>query len=148
VARTENGLSGEKVALEAVHVFDHFHVLTLFNEKLSHLRRELHRAATDKMHKEVLKGTRWLLLQNPENLDPRRSERERLEEALRMNQPLATEYSMKEELRQFCKQPAKATAGRVLHDGVRRAEASCIKGLQQFAATLSMERTEILAYDD
>ena len=51
-------------------VFDHFHVIKLFNEKLSDLRRELYREATEVLHKEVLKGTRWLLLKNPENLDP------------------------------------------------------------------------------
>src|SRR5262249_31825244 len=65
----------------AVHVFDHFHVIKLFNDKLSDFRRELYREATERMHKDVLKGTRWLLLKNPENLDPTRNERERLEEA-------------------------------------------------------------------
>jgi len=133
---------------DAVHVFDHFHVIKLFNEKLSDFRRELHREATDKLHKEVLKGTRWLLLKNPENLDPEKKERERLEEALRMNQPLATVYYLKEDLRQIWEQPDKATALRVLDDWIRRAEASCIKVLQQFASTLSMYRTGILAYYD
>jgi len=82
----------------ATHVFDHFHVVKLFNEKLSDFRRELYREATEKMAKGVLKGTRWLLLKNPENLDPKKRERERLEEALRMNQPLATAYYLKEDL--------------------------------------------------
>src|SRR5262245_32059508 len=132
----------------AVHVFDHFHVVKLFNEKLSDFRRELYREATERMHKEVLKGTRWLLLKNPENLDPKRKERERLEEALRMNQPLATVYYMKEDLRQIWDQPDKATATCVLEDWMRRAEASCIKVLQQFAGTLAMHRTGILAYYD
>src|ERR1035438_6024357 len=50
-------------------VFDHFHVIKLFNDKFSDLRRAMYREATDIMHKEVLKGTRWLLLKNPENLD-------------------------------------------------------------------------------
>jgi transposase len=49
-------------------VFDHFHVIKLFNDKLSNLRRELYREATDALQKRVLKGTRWLLLMNPENL--------------------------------------------------------------------------------
>jgi transposase len=133
---------------DAVHVFDHFHVIKLFNEKLSDFRRELYREATEKMDKEVLKGTRWLLLKNPENLDPKKKERERLEEALRMNQPLATVYYMKEDLRQIWTQPDKATAARVLEDWIRRAEASCIKVLQKFAATLAMHRTGILAYYD
>jgi transposase len=132
----------------AVHVFDHFHVIKLFNEKLSDFRRELYREATERMHKNVLKGTRWLLLKNPDNLDPRRNERERLEEALRMNQPLATVYYMKEDLRQIWQQPDKATARRVLQDWIRRAEASCIKVLQKFASTLAMYREGILAYYD
>lgn len=130
----------------AVHVFDHFHVIKLFNDKLSELRRELYREATGPLHQKVLKGTRWLLLKNPENLDPRRNERQRLDEALRINQPLATAYYMKEDLRQIWFQPDKATARRVLNDWVRRAEASGIRMLQQFAITLSMHRDGILAY--
>ena len=129
-------------------MFDHFHVIKLFNEKLSDFRRELHREATDKMAKALLKGTRWLLLKNPENLDPKKNERQRLEEALRINQPLATVYYMKEDLRQVWTQPDKATALRVLDDWIRRAEASCIKVLQKFAGTLAMYRTGILAYYD
>ena len=37
-------------------------------------------------------GTRWLLLKRPEHLDDRRHERERLQEALALNQSLATAY--------------------------------------------------------
>jgi hypothetical protein len=40
--------------------------------------------------KKVIKGTRWLLLKNPENLDATRNERQRLDEALRLNQPRVT----------------------------------------------------------
>ena len=53
-------------------VFDRFHVIKLFNEKLSDLRRALYREATDVMQKQVLKGTRWLLLKN--RREPRRGE--------------------------------------------------------------------------
>ncbi len=73
-------------------VFDHFHVVQLFNEKPSELRRALYREATYVQHKEVLKGTRWLLLKNPEKLDEGKDEKHRLEEALKLNQPLATAY--------------------------------------------------------
>src|SRR5207244_6715155 len=49
-----------------VHVFDHFHVIKLFNDKLSAFRRELyHQASTDRQRK-VLKGSRWLLLKTQE----------------------------------------------------------------------------------
>ncbi len=132
----------------AVLVFDRFHVVKLFNERLSDFRRELHREATDCLHKEVLKGTRWLLLKNPENLAPERRERERLEEALRLNQPLATAYYMKEDLRQIWEQPDKATATKVLRDWIRRAEESGITVLHKMAATLGVHRNGILAHYD
>lgn len=77
---------------KAVLVFDHFHVIKLFNDKLSDLRRALYREATEQLHKDVLKGTRWLLLKNPENLDRTRDESKRLHEALLLNQPLAMAY--------------------------------------------------------
>src|SRR3954454_21135914 len=95
---------------KATIVFDHFHVVKLFNEKLSDLRRDLHREATETMHKDVLKGTRWLLLKNPENLDAEKDEKSRLEEALALNKSLALAYSMKEDLRRFWEQPGKRFA--------------------------------------
>lgn len=133
---------------DAVHVFDHFHVIKLFNDKLSNLRRDLYRQLTDELQKKVLKGTRWLLLKNPENLNDKRNERERLEEALRLNSPLATAYYLKEDLRQIWMQPTKKLAEQVLQDWVRRAESSGIRMLQKFANTLAGHRTGILAWYD
>ncbi len=86
---------------EATIVFDHFHVIKLFNEKLSDLRRTLYHQALTQEEKHVIKGTRWLLLKNPENLDETRNESHRLQEALALNQPLATAYYLKEDLRQL-----------------------------------------------
>ena len=54
------------------------------NEKLTALRRDLYRELKDQLHRDVLKGIRWLLLKNPENLtknDPI-DELARLQEAL------------------------------------------------------------------
>jgi len=75
----------------AAIVFDHFHLIKLFNDKLSKLRRELQRQA-ESTGKKVLKGTRWLLLKNPEHFSPEHNEKQRLEEALRLNSSLATAY--------------------------------------------------------
>jgi transposase len=133
---------------KAVLVFDHFHIIKLFNEKLSNLRRDLYREATEKLHKDVLKGTRWLLLKNPENLDPARQESKRLHEALTLNQPLATAYYMKEDLRRVWEQKDKPTAQRILDDWIRRAESSGIRMLQKFAKTLAAYRNQILNYYD
>ncbi|HYW79223.1 MAG TPA: transposase, partial [Thermoguttaceae bacterium] len=57
---------------EAAIVLDRFHLVKLLNEKLTQLRREAYREVADGLQKEVLKGTRWLLLKNPENLDSTR----------------------------------------------------------------------------
>jgi transposase len=130
----------------AVIVFDHFHVIKLFNEKLSALRRDLYREATDLLHKKILKGTRWLLLKNPENLRDAGNERSRLEEALSLNKPLATAYYMKEELRFLWSQSNKASAQAYLDDWIARAEASGIRMLRLFANTLRTYRRGILAY--
>lgn len=132
----------------AAIVFDHFHIIKLFNEKLSDLRRDLHREATEKLHKDVLKGTRWLLLKNPENLDESHNEPHRLKEALRLNEPLATAYYMKEDLRRIWGQPDKKTAGRLLDIWIRRAENSGIRMLIRFSHTLAGYRNQILNYYD
>ena len=100
------------------------------------------------LQKKVLKGTRWLLLKNPENLDATKDEKRRLEEALALNKPLATAYYLKEDLRRFWEQPGKRFATAFLDDWIRRAEASGIKMLQQMAKTLAAHRSGLLAYYD
>jgi transposase len=133
---------------QAAHVFDHFHVVKLFNDKLSALRRDLYHQAASDADRKLLKGTRWLLLKNPENLDPERDEHQRLQEALALNTPLTIAYYLKEDLRQIWSQPHKRTARRVLRDWMARARASGIRMLEQFADTLEQHETGILAYYD
>lgn len=132
---------------KAAVVFDRFHVIKLYNEKLSDLRRQVHNGA-EALAKKVLKGTRWLLLKNPENLDANKNELERLEEALRLNQPLATAYYLKEDLRQFWQQPDKAAAKRFLRDWITRAEASGITVLKKFARIMRLRKFGLLAWYD
>jgi transposase len=133
---------------QAIHVFDRFHVVKLFNERFSLFRQEVQRQAEDVTQKQVLKGTRWLLLKNPENLDEERNERKRLEKALALNKPLATVYYMKEDLRQIWDQTNKRAAEAFLNDWIGRAQSSGIRMLQQFAHTLGFHRRGILAYYD
>jgi transposase len=133
---------------KATIVFDHFHVVKLFNDKLSDLRRDLYREAKDDLHKKVMKGTRWLLLKNPENLDPEKREKERLEETLKLNQPLSCAYYLKEYLRQVWLQPNKEEAEKVLSDWTEKAQSSGIKILMKFAKTLAGYKSGVLAYYD
>src|SRR5439155_13168363 len=110
---------------DATLVFDRFHVMKLFHDKLAVRRRSLHRQASAE-GKKVLKGVRWLLVKRPENLDASRNERERLEEALRLNEPLATAYYLKEELSEFWEQDEEEEATAFLWDWLARVEASGI----------------------
>jgi len=133
---------------KAAIVFDHFHVIKLFNDRLSELRRDLYHEAKDHLQKKILKGTRWLLLKNPENLDTTKGERQRLNDALQLNQPLSCAYYLKEDLRQIWLQPDKNKARLVLADWIKRAETSGIKMLLKFAKTLAAFQSGILSYYD
>jgi transposase len=127
-------------------VFDHFHVIKLMNEKLTILRRDLYRELKGNMHREVLKGIRWLLLKNPENLKQGQhvNEQQKLEDALKLNRPLALAYYLKEDLRQFWNQKSTLAAERFLSDWCRRANASGIRVLQTMAKTLMSHRSGLL----
>jgi transposase len=129
----------------AAIVFDHFHVIKLFNDKLSDLRRSLYHQATEEQ-KEVLKGVRWLLLKSPEDLDPERDEEGRLKQALSLNLPLTVAYYLKDDLRQFWGQPGKTFADAFLRGWLRRARASGVRMLGQMARTLEAHTAGLLAY--
>jgi transposase len=132
---------------KAVLVFDHFHVIKLYNEKLTELRRQLYREATE-LQKAVLKGIRWLLLKNFENLDKDKREPERLWKALELNAPLATAYYLKDWLHEIWNQCSKADAAVELMEWIQAAEATGIPILQRFAKTLRRHRRGILNYYD
>jgi len=132
----------------ATLVFDRFHIIKLYNSKLSDLRRNLHRQLADTMQKDVLKGVRWLLLKRPENLDASKQEPERLGEALRLNEPLAIAYHLKEELNEIWEQDDQETAQALLMDWIVYAESTGIQLLKQFAKTLRCHAWGILAWYD
>ena len=131
----------------ATLVFDRFHVMKLFNDKLSQLRRQLYQRATAE-HRQVLKGVRWLLVKRPEHLDPARQERERLDEALKLNEPLATAYYLKEELGDFWEQDDEDEATAFLLDWLARAEASGVSILVGLAKTLRKHALGLVAWYD
>ena len=135
---------------KAALVFDRFHVVKLMNEKLSDLRREMYHELTDKMHRKVLKGTRYLLMMNPENLkqNEKVDEKAQLKEALKLNESLSVAYYLKEDLRQFWNQKSKPAAEQYLEAWCRRADASGIRQMQVMAKTLRMHRRGLLNWYD
>jgi transposase len=132
----------------ATLVFDRFHVIKLYSDKLSELRRALYHQLKDTMQKDVLKGVRWLLLKRPENLDRTRNEPKRLQEALRLNEPLAIAYYLKEELHEIWEQDDQDAAQSLLLDWITYAESTGIAMLQKFAKTLRLHAWGILAWYD
>lgn len=132
----------------ATLVFDRFHIIKLYNDKLSNLRRDLYHQLADTLQKNVLKGVRWLLLKRPENLDASRREPERLREALELNEPLAIAYQLKDELNEIWQQEDQETAQALLMDWIVYAESTGIRVLKQFARTLRFHAWSILAWYD
>ena len=82
----------------AVHTFDHFHVVKLMNEKLDEIRRAQYKMEKDINKRKVLKGTRYLLLRNGADIFDKEY-KTRLDNALDMNKPLSQAYYLKEQLR-------------------------------------------------
>jgi transposase len=133
---------------KAALVFDRFHLMKLYNEKLSELRRDLYRQATDLLQKKVLKGSRWLLLKRPYNLNPKRQEPARLKQALELNESLATAYYLKEDLAEVWEQEDQQAAQRFLLEWIVDAETSGIRMLMDFAKTLRFYAWNILTWYD
>jgi transposase len=129
-------------------VFDHFHVVKLMNECLSEVRRLIFHEQVNLMGKKILKGTRWLLLKNPENLKKDKDEPERLREALRLNKPLMIAYYLKEDLRQFWSQSGKEQAEQVIRSWIDKAASTGIGPLMTMAKTIALYRSGILAWYD
>jgi transposase len=130
----------------ATQVYDHFHVIKLYNEKLSDFRRDLYRETKDADMKALLKGTRWLLLKNRENLNEEKKEWNRLEAALSANQPLMTAYYMKEELHRIWEQADMKRGKEVFDEWLKMAEISGVSMLKRFAKTLREHQEGILNY--
>lgn len=131
----------------AAHVFDRFHVVKLMNDKLTDLRRCVYRSATAE-EKDVIKGSRFLLVKNPENLRTDKDEAKHLEEALRINKDLNTAYYLKEDLRMLWGQGTKARAEKHLDAWIRKAKVSGIRQLMTMAKTLNTCRAGLLAWYD
>ena len=134
---------------QSVNVVDHFHVIKLYNEKLTKLRRNLQNNAETEEQKQVVKGIRWLLLMSDKKLMEKEEDaRERLNNALKLNEPLSIAYYLKDDLHQIWKQPDKEAADAALTEWINKATASGVRLLKSFARTLTRLRDAILAYYD
>ncbi len=124
-------------------VFDHFHVNALMNKTLDEIRKEQQKNLNQREEK-VLKGNRFLLLKNYENLEP--AFRSRLEAILEVNEPLFKAYALKEQLRLFWRQDSLRKAWVFLDQWISDTRDTGIKKLKKIADTLDDHRVGLLNY--
>jgi transposase len=110
------------------------------------LRKELYGKTEDADMRALLRGTRWFLLKNAENLYEKKGERERLEKALEANRPLMAAYYLKEELHRIWEQPDLEKGEEAFDRWLRTAEESEAGMLKRFAQTMKEHRRGIVNY--
>lgn len=128
---------------EAEIVFDRFHITKKVNEALDEVRKSMYREEEELGLRKVIKGTRWILLANNENVDSKK-QKALLNEALSMNKPLSEAYYLKEDLRQLWCQRTYSAAKSYLTAWLKRAWGTCSKAIHKLANTIAAHRTGIL----
>lgn len=126
-------------------VYDLFHVVARYGrEVVDRIRVDQANALEhDKPARKVVKGSRWMLLRNAENLKPEQAVQ--LQELLAANQPLATVYVLKDALKEIWYAPSVRDGWRRWRDWLRHARDSGLAPLQRFAKNLKRYARGILA---
>jgi transposase len=130
---------------DAVRCVDPFHVIQLATDALDDVRREVwneaRRAGQHQLARD-LKGARFALWKNPENLTDR--QQAKLAWIEQLNQPLFRAYLLKEQLRQIYRLPADA-AVELLDGWLKWARRCRLRPFVKLARTITDQRTGILA---
>ncbi len=124
---------------------DPFHVVALATEALDQVRREVWREARRQGQGDVaseLKGARFALWKNPENLTPR--QQAKLADIERLNRPLYRAYLLKEQLRQIYRLGPQA-AIRLLEEWLSWARRCRLRPFVKLARTITEQREGIVA---
>lgn len=134
--------SAKKNCSNADIVFDRFHVVKKFGEVITKLRSAEYRKAEDEESKDVLKGTKWLLLRNRSNL--KFDAKKELKQLLELNENLATAYILKEKLATVWKYKSERWAKKAIDEWITIAEESGIRGIKAFVKMLKRHEYGIL----
>ena len=128
-------------------VFDLFHVVAKYGREVIDRVRvdEANRLRGDKAARQVVKGSRWLLLRNRENLS-RSRDAVRLDELLAANRALMTVYVLKEDLKRLWAYRHTGYACGFWASWLRRALSSGLEPLKRFARRLRPYIRGILAH--
>ena len=119
----------------AALVYDLFHVVAKFSrEVVDRVRVDESKRERDETGRRLIKGSRYLLLRNEENLTG--DQRERLDALLEANWKLCTVYILKDQLKQIWRYRSPWWARRALEEWCELAETSGITPLTTFARNL------------
>jgi len=130
-------------------IFDHFHVIARYgHEVIDRVRVDAaNRYRHDPLQRRLIKGSRWLLLRNPESIT-RPNERRQLDNLLEANKELALVYVMKAQLNQLWTHADRIAARPWWYQWYRMAIDSGIKPLIRFAKNLSVHVDGLIAYTE
>jgi transposase len=149
VAMDMNGAYKEEVRYQCPFVqivFDLFHVVAKYGREVVDRVRvdEANRLRHDKPARKIVKGARWLLLRNRENV--KREDRIKLDELLQANRKLTTVYVLKDDLKHLWNYVYEGSARRFWAQWYSRAMHSRIEPLKTFARRLKEYLPGILAH--
>lgn len=132
---------------QAQVVFDLFHVVAKYGREVIDRVRvdEANRLRHDRPARRLVKGARWLLLRNRDNVD-RPEDQVRLQELLDANRALLTVYLLKDDLKALWDYRHRGYAKRFWDQWYRRAIHSRIEPLKLFARRLKGYLPGILAH--
>jgi transposase len=129
----------------AVRCVDPFHVIQLATDALDQVRREVWNEARRQGNMELardLKGARFAVWKNPENLTER--QQAKLAEIQKTNGPLYRAYLLKEQLRQIYRVSAEQ-AEKLLEQWLAWARRSRLPSFVKLARTITAQRDGILS---
>jgi transposase len=130
----------------AVAVFDPFHIIQSYGrDVVDRVRIDEYRKATAEQ-RQVIKGSRYLLLKNKQNLNSQREEPSDLQQLLALNRRLEKVYILKDDLKQLWRYKSPAWALKWFAGWYRRAIYSRIEPLKKFARMLKSHIDGILAH--
>lgn len=132
---------------QAEIVYDLFHVVMKYGREVIDRVRvdESNRLKADKAARKVVKGSKWLLLANRENLATP-NQRVRLKELLDANQSLMTVYLLRDDLKRLWSYTREGWARRAWEDWLERAMESGIPALKTFARNLAKRIEGVFAH--
>lgn len=126
-------------------VYDLYHVVANYHQKvLDKVRIAAYRQAESEEERRWIKGSRYLLYKNDENLTEK--QRPKLEKLLEVNGEIHTAYLLRDSLKEIWRLRSPWAVRRSLRDWCRLAEESGIGPLKRFADSLRKHERGIVAH--